>query len=1036
MAKFTDIFIKRPVMATVISLLILILGARALFVMPLRQFPKMDNTVITITTVYPGASANLVQGFITTPIEKNIAGADGIDYITSNSDDSVSTITAYVKLGFDPNVAFTNIMSRVSQVKSQLPQAAQDPVIVKKTGSAFSLLYEAFNSKVMTPQEITAYIRQVVQPNLETLPGVAQVNILGGATYAMRIWLNPKKMAALKITPSQVRSALIANNFQTAAGQVKGRYILMSVRANTDLQNVKGFRDLVIKSDSKSGSVVRLRDVARVELGSQSYDSSVYFNNKKAVFISVDPTPTANPLTVISKVLEMMPKLQKNYPTGLSSHLVYDATKFIKASIYEVTRTIIEAAIIVILIIFLFLGSIRSVIIPVVTIPLSLIGVFGAMLLMGYSINLLTLLALVLAIGLVVDDAIVVVENTYRHLAEGMSPFDAAIQGAREIATPIISMTITLAAVYAPIGFIGGVTGGLFSEFAFTLAAAVIISGVIALTLSPMMCSKFLHSNLLESKLVTTVDTLFERMVNFYKGVLTGVLSRRKIVSGFAVGVLVSCVFLYLNAPKEMAPYEDQGVLLSLITGPKYANIDYMNKFAKPLEAIYDKIPAKQDQMVINGMGAVNSGMSLLMLKPWGERKEGEAAVFKTLSKQVKTIAGNQVVSIRVPPLPSSGGGMPIQFELLSTGNYQQLYNLAKTMQMKAMQSGRFLFIVESLKYNKPIVNLHINRSLVSLLGMNMQTVAGDLASALGGNYSNYFSMGNRSYEVIPQLDRSFRSNADQLNNLYLTTPNNGLVPISSVASLSYDVMPNSLTRFNQLNSVTLQGVPMPGTTEGDALGYLQSLAKKTLPSNVSYDYAGQSREYIQEGNVLMYAFIFSLIIIFLVLAAQFESFSLPLVVMTSVPMAICGALLPLNWFLKSPLVTVNIYTQIGLITLIGLISKHGILMVDFANKLRAQSDVSRFDAIVKAACVRLRPVLMTTAAMILGVMPLLLASGAGAVSRFDIGLTVASGMFIGTMFTLLVVPTMYLLKARHILSILLSAALISGLIYFFFYFL
>ena len=1012
MAGFTDFFIKRPVLATVISLLLFIFGIRSLFTIPLQQYPKMNNTVITVQTAYPGATAALMQGFVSTPIEKAIASADGIDYFTSQNDNSVSTVTAYVRLGFDPDKAFVNIMSKVSQVKNQLPKEAQNPVITKTTGSQVALLYMSFSSQKMTPQQITAYINQVIQPKLETLPGVAEVNVLGGENFAMRVWLRPARLAALGVTPSDVSSALTQNNFQAAAGTVNGNSVLLTVAANTNIESVAEFNNLVIKRNG--ARLVRLGDVAKVELGSESYNSSVSFNGERSVFISINPTPTANPLTVIHKVRGVLPQLSANYPPSLHSAVVYDATKFIQASINEVTKTILEASVIVIFIIYLFIGSLRTVLIPLVTIPLSLVSVFGFMWLMGYSSNLLTLLALVLAIGLVVDDAIVVVENTYRYLEEGLSPLDAAIKGARDIAAPVVAMTITLAAVYAPIGLMGGMTGALFKEFAFTLAGAVILSGVIALTLSPMMCAKILHSGSMQGRMATYADRFFQRTRSSYASVLAMVLRMPMLMTVFSCSVLASCVLLYQNGQKELAPNEDQGVVLSVITGPKYANLNYMERFSQQIQQAYLSIPSRENYFLINGAGAVNSGFSMLMLKPWDERKESQAAVARTLAGSLSQNAGLQVFPIQLPALPSSGMGPPVQFVLTSTGSYPALYRTMQRMVEKAQNSGHFIFINGSLDYDKPMVNLEIDRNKAALLGVSMQQVAGNLAASLGGGYINQFSMFDRGYKVIPQWADADRSDSDQINHLYFKNASGQMVPLSAFSHLHYTSAPNSLSRFNQLNSATLSGVIAPGQTMGDAVAYLQQLAKKTLSKDTSYDYAGELRQYMQEGSALMEAFVFSLIVIFLVLAAQFESYALPLVVMTSVPMAICGALIPLNWGLS----TINIYTQIGLITLIGLITKHGILIVTFANNLREQRQVSKYKAITEAAAIRLRPVLMTTAAMALGVVPLLLASGAGAASRFSLGLVIFSGMLIGTLFTLFVVPMMYLFSVRRILTI------------------
>lgn len=1000
--NFTDLFIKRPVLATVISLLIFIIGLRAIGGLAVREYPKMENTVITVTTAYPGASAKLIQGFITTPIEKAIAGADGIDYVTAQSMQGVSTIKANIILNFDPNKAFTSIMAKVAEVKNQLPKEAQDPVIQKDTGSTVALMYIGFNSTQLSPEQITDYITRVVQPKLETIPGVAEAQILGDKTFAMRIWLKPERMAALNITPSDIANALQSKNFQTAAGKTKGEYVAYDISAATDLHTAAQFRNIVIKSEANS--LVHLGDVANVELGSQNYDSSVTFNGKQAIFVAITATPTSNPLTVIGQVHKTLPQLTQNYPPGLHSKVVYDATDYIRSSIHEVIKTIAEAALIVILVIFLFLGSLRAVLIPVVTIPLSLIGVCSFMLLLGYSINLLTLLAMVLAIGLVVDDAIVVVENIHRHIEEGTPAFQAALKGAREIATPIISMTVTLAAVYAPIGFMQGITGTLFKEFAFTLASAVIISGVIALTLSPMMCSKLLTAEMQKNRLVHFLDLKFDSLKNRYQKWLHGSLNYRPVTLVLIVTVLISCFFLYVLTPKELAPEEDQSVLFVSSTAPEYANIDYVEKFTAQFNQIFKKVPQIQDYFVVNGMGAVNSVIAGVILKPWDQRDISQKKLTPIINKKLQQVAGLNTVVFPLPSLPTGGNGLPIQFVITSTGSYQLLYQLAQKITAAAKKSGMFLFVDNSLKFNKPEIDVKIDRNKAADLGVDIQDLGTTLATAMSGGYINYFSMEGRSYQVIPQLKRKYRNDPEQLNNLYVHTASGETVPLSTLVTLQHGVQPNSLTQFNQLNSATIQGLPMIGKTIGEALTYLQQQAQQTLPKGVTYNYAGQSRQFMQEGGALIITFFFALIIIFLVLAAQFESFTDPLIILISVPMSICGALI----FMNIGLATVNIYTQVGLITLIGLISKHGILMVDFANKLQVQENLSIRAAIEKAASVRLRPILMTTAAMVLGVVPLLLASGAGAVSRFDIGLVIASGMLIGTCFTLFVVPAMY----------------------------
>lgn len=1025
--RFTDLFINRPVLACVISLLILVLGARAIFQLPVRQYPKMENTVITVTTAYPGASAKLIQGFITTPLEKKIASAGGIDYITSESTDGVSTISVYVLLNYNPNEAFTNVMSKVAQAKYELPAESQDPIITKKTGDAFALMYVSFSSSQMTSEQITDYISRVIQPKVETVAGVSEAEILGGNNFAMRIWLDPKRMAALGVSPSDIKQALLNNNFQTTAGTTRGKYISISISAHTDLQNQKGFEDLIVKQDEHH--LVRLRDVARVQLGSQSYDSSVYFNGKKAIFMAVNATPEANPLTVISNVKKILPTLAKSFPPSLKSDIVYDATRFIRASLNEVLKTIFEATAIVIIIIFLFLGSARSVSIPVITIPVSLIGAFALMAVMGYSINLLTLLALVLAIGMVVDDAIVVVENIHRHMQKKASPLDAALLGAREIAFPVIAMTFTLAAVYAPIAFMSGITGALFKEFAMTLAGTIVISGIVALTLSPMMCATILTEQEMQKPLAHYVDVKFMQLKKFYQQCLHLVFESRNVIIIFAMVVLVSCCFLFLTSKKELAPQEDQGFVWVMGSGPESGNIFYTHTFSKKLNEIAQQHSSLQDYFIINGMGSPNTVGSGFLMKPWSDRSMTANELVAKLNGDLSKITGLQMQAIAPPALPGAGL-FPISFVITSVQPLSEIYPLTQQLIIDAEKSGLFLFVFSDLKYDKPQVELTINREKAAQMGINMQNIADVLSTSLGGGYINRFAMDGRAYQVIPILDDQFRLNPHDLNQIYLKTQSGHLIPLSTIVTLEYKTQPNKMTRFQQLNSSTIQGMMMPGKTIDQGLQFFRDKAKTLFPANVTYDYSGGSRQYMQEGNTLMVAFLFSIIFIFLVLAAQFESFRDPLVVMISVPMAICGALLPINWGVAS----INIYTQVGLITLIGLISKHGILMVDFANHLRLEEGLDRQAAIEKAAATRLRPILMTTAAMILGVLPLLIATGAGAASRFDIGLVIACGMAIGTLFTLFVVPVMYSLEPQRILLLLLAVTMIVICLYFWFF--
>ncbi|CZG47936.1 TPA: MMPL family transporter [Legionella pneumophila subsp. pneumophila] len=996
--KFTDLFIKRPVLSIVVSMLIFLFGINSIYKMQIRQYPKMENTVITIMTGYPGADAELIAGFITTPLESAVASAEGIDYMTSSSQQGLSTITLNIKLNFDSQVAFTDVMSKVQQTLNQLPKESQQPVILKKSDSSTALMYISLDSKDMTPQQITDYATRVVQPQLQTVDGVAKADILGGQTYSMRIFMDPIKMAALNVTPADVSSVLASNNFLTAAGSTKSEYVAINVTAKTDLNNVGEFERLIVKSDK--GSIIRLRDIAKVELGSQNYDSSVTFNSKKAVFISITPTPTANPLTVINDARKLFPSIVREFPPSLTGTIVYDATAFIRASIHEVMETIIEAAVIVIIVIFLFLGSVRSVLIPVVTIPLSLVGVCTLMLILGYSINLLTLLAFVLAIGLVVDDAIVVVENVHRHLEEGKTPFESAIIGAREIATPVIAMTITLAAVYAPIGFMSGLTGALFKEFAFTLASAVIISGIIALTLSPMMCSKILSEEATSGKFAIFLDEFFNKLKRVYQNALHSILDTREIMLLLAGVVILMLPYLYSNTAAETAPDEDQGFFFVLATAPQYATLNYIEAFTKPFDAIYKSFPETENYFTVN----TSQPISGMVLKPWDQRKKSQFALKQPLQNKLSKIAGLNALAIVPPPLPGGGGGPAVQFVVKTTNDFQSLMDVSNQLTEKARNSGLFIYIDNSLKFNQPQVEFSINRAKASEMGLDMRALGSTLTSALSNNYINYFNLEGRSYQVIPQLARKFRLTIEQIGQIYVKTLNGTMVPLSTVITPTEKTQPNAATHFQQLNSATIQAVMMPGKTLGQGLEFLQKAAQEVLPKGFTYDYGGQSRQFMQEGSALIFAFLFAIIVIFLVLAAQYESFRDPLIVLISVPMSICGALIPLNLGAA----TINIYTQVGLITLIGLISKHGILIVDFANHLQREKNLDKRAAVEEAAGIRLRPILMTTAAMVFGVIPLLIASGAGAASRFDIGLVISTGLLIGTCFTLFVVPTLY----------------------------
>ena len=999
---FTDIFIKRPVLSLVVSLLILLIGLKAATSLGIRQYPKLSNTVITVTTSYPGASPDLMQGFITQPIEQAVASAEGVDYMTSSSVQGTSTISVYIKLNFDPNAALTEVMSKVNSVRYLIPRESNDPVITKSTGQTTAVMYIGFASDELTGPQISDYLARVIQPILSTVDGVASADILGAQTLATRIWLDPDRMAGRNVSPADVAAAIQANNFQAAAGQQKGYFTVSNVTTNTDLTSIEQFKRMTVKA--KDGGFVRLEDIATVELGAQSTDSSVSMSGQQAIFIGVQATPQGNPLNIVKGVRGLFPEIERNLPPSLKMRVAYDSTKFIQSSIDEVRDTLLEAVVIVIVVIFLFLASLRSVVIPVVTIPLSLVGACILMLAMGFTLNLLTLLAMVLAIGLVVDDAIVVVENIHRHLEEGKSPVEASLVGAREIVGPVISMTITLAAVYAPIGFLGGLTGALFREFAFTLAGSVIISGVIALTLSPMMCSVLLkggHDQ--QGRFARLVDRVFGRLTNWYGRKLERSLDYRPITGLFAVAILFLVGFMYANTSKELAPEEDQGILFSVTKAPQYANIDYSNFYGKKLDGVFASFPETDLRFIINGTNGPANGIAGMILKPWDERKRSSLTLKPLVQAELSKVEGVNAFAFNLPPLPGGPGGLPIQMVINTTSGFQVVFEQMEKLKKAARESGLFIVADSDLQFNQPVVRVMIDRSKANDLGINMQALGNTLSTLLGGNYVNRFNLEGRSYQVIPQVPRGLRLTPDSLDNYYVATTGGRQVPLSTVVAIESMTNPNALTHFNQLNSATFQAVAMPGVTVGKAVDFLEEQAKQ-LPAGFSHDYLADSRQYVQEGNQLTVTFIFALIIIFLVLAAQFESVRDPLVILISVPMAISGALLPLFFGLA----TINIYTQVGLVTLVGLISKHGILMVEFANEMQVNEGVDRRTAIEHAARVRLRPILMTTAAMVAGLLPLLTASGAGAASRFSIGIVVVAGMSIGTLFTLFVLPAVY----------------------------
>lgn len=1008
--NFTEIFVRRPVLATVVNLFLLIAGWQAVKSLVIRQYPETKNAVVTVSVAYPGASADLVRGFVTTPMEREIASADGIDYVESISRQNSTTISAKLRLNYDPNDALTQITAKVNRVRGELPPNAEPPVLDVAVGETTASCYVGFYSPVMEANQITDYLTRVVQPKLSTIEGVQKADIIGARTFAMRIWLKPERLAAVGLSAAEVSRALAANNYLSALGQTKGSMLSVNLTARTDLRSVSEFKDLIIRQ--RGSEILRLRDVADVVLGAEDYNTAVKFSGENGVFVGVFVLPTANAIDVIKRVRAAMPDIQQQLPAGLEGKIVADFTEFINDSIREVMFTLLEAMGIVILVIYLFLGSFRSVVIPIVAIPLSLVGASALMLALGFSINLLTLLAMVLAIGLVVDDAIVVVENIHRHIEEGLSPFEAAIKGAHELVGPVIAMTITLAAVYAPVGFQRGLTGALFREFAFTLAGAVLISGFVALTLSPMMCAKILRHNPSPRGLEHFLDVTFKKFQGVYERTLHGVLNTRPAVFIVAALVFAAIVPFFLKTKKELAPSEDSGIILLQADAAPNATVEQTLLFADEVAALLRKEYAAETAEIfeiVGRSGAPNSAFVGWRLKPWSQRSRSAQVLLADVQGKVGAVAGVRGAAFLRPSLPGSVGGLPVQFVVGSTEAPQRVAEVANGLLQSAMQSGLFLFGDTNLKYDQPQVELKIDREKAAVLGINMQQLGADLGSMLGGGYVNRFAIEGRAYKVTPQVTRLARLNADQLENYYISTQKGGLVPVSTIATLVPSVQPRELRRFQQLNAATLSFLPAPGISQGQALDWLRGEAERSFPQGFTVDYAGESRQFTQEGSALMGTFVLALIIIFLVLAAQYESFRDPLIIMMSVPLSIAGAMV----FLFLGAATLNIYTQVGLITLVGLITKHGILIVEFANKLQEEQGMSVREAVEHAAGVRLRPILMTTAAMVLGVLPLLSASGAGAESRFSIGLVIASGMSIGTLFTLFVVPAFYTLIAH-----------------------
>lgn len=1006
--RFTDIFIKKPVLASVISLLVLALGIRAIFSMPVMQYPFTENAVITVTTSYTGADPASIASFITTPLEASIAQASGIDYMTSTSNQGTSTITVNLLLNYDALQALSNISAQVNAVLNQLPKGSQLPVINVTVGQTIASMYLGFYSDQLPINKINDYLLRVVQPKLQAVNGVQLAQILGNGQFAMRAWLDPVKMGAYGLSAAQVAAAMSNNNFVAAAGRTDGNMFIQNLSADTSLTSVEQFRNLVVRAEN--GAIIRLKDVSDVDLGAQNYNTSVSFDGKTAVYIAITVAPAANLLTVIDTIKTIFPEIKSQLPEGLEAAIVYDASQYVNTSIVEVIHTLIEAFGIVTIVIFLFLGSLRSVIIPLIAIPLSIIGAFMVMLILGYSINLLTLLALVLSIGLVVDDAIIVVENVQRHMEEGKTAYQSAIIGARELANPILAITVVLIAVYLPIGFMGGLTGALFTEFAFTLAGAVTISALIALTLSPMMCSKFVKLPEKTSHgFMYYINLILTKIETKYSNLLNHSLDYLPVTTVFAVIILSSNYFLFATSQSELAPQEDQGIIIAQVTAPANASLAQTQLYSNQVYKIFKQYPETDHIFQIDGSSGLNNSMIGMVLKPWDQRKRTSNQLQPLIQEQLNKIAGAKVAAFQLPSLPGGGQGMPIQFVITTTDDFNRLNDVLQNVLDEAHKTGLFAYIDPDLKIDQLQTTVELNREMVSELGLDMTQIGNVLASALSEGYINYFNFSGRSYQIIPQMVRSERQNSKQLLDYYITTATGASIPLGTVATLVPKIVPESITHFQQLNSTTISAIGFPGVTMGDALGAFQQIAKKLLPDGYTVDYAAQSRQFIQEGSALIVTFFFALIIIFLSLAALFESFRDPLIVLISVPMSVCGAMIFVSLGVHGA--TLNIYSQVALVTLIGLISKNGILIVEFANEQQKEG-VSKRQAIEKAANIRFRPILMTTAAMVFGVIPLITATGAGALSRYNIGIVIASGLSIGTIFTLFVVPAMYLLLA------------------------
>ncbi|OZN24510.1 transporter [Actinobacillus seminis] len=1005
--KFTDIFIRRPVLAISLSLLIIILGLQAISKLAVREYPEMTTTVINVTTTYAGADASLIQAFVTSKLESAIAQADNIDYMSSSSRAGFSKIMVKMKLNTDPNSALADVLAKVNSVRSELPSGIDDPKILSSTGGS-GIMYISFRSNKLDASQVTDYIERVVKPQFFTVEGVAKVEVFGAAQYALRIWLDPQKMASQNLSASQVMAALSANNVQTAAGNDNGYFTVYKNKVETTTKSAAQLENLIVHS--QDGKLVRLRDIATIELNKESDDSRGVANGADSVVLSIEPISSANPLTVAENIRPLYENIVKNMPDSMQSEVLYDRTVAINSSIDEVVKTILEATVIVLVVITLFIGSLRAIIIPIITIPISLIGVIMLLQAFDFSINLMTLLALVLAIGLVVDDAIVVLENVDRHIKLGETPFRAAIIGTREIAVPVISMTIALMAVYSPMALMQGITGSLFKEFALTLAGAVFISGIVALTLSPMMSSKLLKAHTSPSKLEQKIESVLGKVNRTYEYILGLVMSNRKCMIAFAFVIFATLPVLFKSLSTELTPTEDKGTFLAIGTAPSNVNIDYIQNAMHSFEKILEATDEVQFSLVISGIPNTNQSLNIITLKDWNDRQRTQSQVMAELNQKAKMIPEVAISGFAFPEIETGEQGTPIGFIITTANDYSELAKVADKFLNEMKKSGLFVYNSLDLKFDTAQMKITIDKEKAATYGVTMKQISDTLGSYLSAATITRVDIDGRAYKVISQVKRDDRLSPESLKNYYVTASNGKSIPLSSLISIKLETQPNSLPKFNQLNSAVLSAVPAPTSSIGDAMNWIKEKVPEMLPQGYSYDFKGEARQLEQEGNALVITFILAVIIIFLVLSIQFESMRDPFVIMISVPLAVSGALLSLNLFSFFGVTgtTLNIYSEVGLITLVGLITKHGILMCEVAKEEQLKHGKNRIDAIIEAAKVRLRPILMTTAAMIAGLIPLLYASGAGAVSRFSIGIVIISGLAIGTLFTLFVLPVIY----------------------------